>query len=242
MRVRNGLPYILLLLVLASVTMLRSLPVSSQESNYYLVCVTAYRSHDVLILNYYAVPLWRVMELVKHNRTLLSFIHKAVEGCENLSYLGAPTSPILKEILKESMPQCLSRAEGGIAGVWLVNGLKQIQKIKMLHYPLTIKAASESKVYSETIPTHTTTVIMHTTKPASASPTLKSLPVTTEAGISTPTHSAPPATSSSKTSALEMRSYSKPMGALVSKPMAALIGIAVALLAILVTYELITRK
>ncbi len=235
-RFKEGFAFLAVLTALLAIATSSFFPVSSQESNYYLVCVATYKTNNMTVISYYAVPLNMVKELVSSNETLINFINKAVESVKNLTYLGTPASPKVLGVLKASIPQCLNKVGGRVIGVWIANGMQQLSRIKLTYE--SIPAIEGKKVGNFSItPTYTLTV--HTTNPLPS--TTISIPTITKlATVSSPIKST--ISSANQRSVTIGYSAGKYVNLLTSKSVAALIGVAVSSLAVLITYELIIRK
>lgn len=225
-------------LALLALSALPSFQASSQEASYYLVCVTTYRINNMSVVSYYIIPLDTVMESFGPNNTLANFIHKAVESGKNITYLGPATSPTVSEILKASIPECLSKTEA-IAGVWIVNGLQQVTNIKLAYGRQYAIEAREKGGNLSVVPA--TTVTVHTTITASTT-TVFTPTVTKSAIVSSPTQSLPTSTTYSGLEKSEGYSSARPASTLINRTIATLVGVAIASLAVLITYELIIRK
>ena len=234
----SGSPIFLgVVLALLALSTLPSFRAGPPEASYYLVCVTTYRINNASVIGYYIIPLDTVMESFGSNNTLANFVRKAVESGKNITYLGPATSPIVSEILKASIPECLSKTEA-VAGVWIVNGLQQVTNIELTYGKQYAIEAGEKGGNLSVAPT---TVTIHTTITASTT-TVFTPTVTRSATISSPTQSLPTITTYSGLEKSEGYSSARPASALTNKTIATLIGVAIASLAVLITYELIIRK
>jgi len=232
-----GLIFLAVILTLLAVSELPSFQAGSQETNYYLVCVTTYRIGNVSVISYYVVPLDKVMEEIGSNNTLASLIYKAIDNGKNLTYLGSATSPLISRILKASIPECLTKTKA-VAGVWIANGLEPVNNIKLTYVGQQVMEVKGKSGSTLTVPTYTIAIPATVTIASTATVTHTA----TKAGtISSPTQPLFPTTTSSPLRSLGS-SVINPANALVNRAVATLIGIVIASLAVLITYELIIRK